>query len=72
MELALALTNVAAMLRPGGVFLHNEPRPVIGELSTALGMPFVQSRYATIATVAGAQPLSDSVWLHRRQLPGEP
>jgi SAM-dependent methyltransferase len=71
-ELALALTNVAAMLRPGGVFLHNEPRPVIGELSTALGMPFVQSRYATIAIVAGAQPLSDSVWLHRRQLPGEP
>lgn len=65
-ELALALTNVAAMLAPGGVFLHNEPRPVIGDLSAALGMPFVQSRYATIATVKGAQPLSDSVWLHRK------
>ncbi|HXW04275.1 MAG TPA: hypothetical protein VD833_03510, partial [Vicinamibacterales bacterium] len=66
-ELALALANIAAMLAPGGVFLHNEPRPAIGDLAELLGMPFEQSRHATIATVAGAAaPLYDSVWLHRK------
>jgi chemotaxis methyl-accepting protein methylase len=66
-ELALAVTNISAMLAPGGVFLHNEARPVLGDLTTALGMPFVQSRHATIASVKGAPaPLFDSVWLHRR------
>ena len=29
-ELMLAMTNIAAMLAPGGVFLHNEARPMMG------------------------------------------
>jgi hypothetical protein len=66
-ELGLALTNIAGMLAPGGVFLHNEARPLVGDLTTALDVPFVQSRHATIATVKGAPaPLFDSVWLHRK------
>lgn len=66
-ELMLAMTNVAGMLAPGGVFLHNEARPVLGEVTAALGVPFEQSRHVTIASVRGAPaPLSDSVWLHRK------
>jgi hypothetical protein len=66
-ELMLALTNIAGMLAPGGVFLHNESRPVLGDMTTALGMPYEQSRHVVIATVRGAPaPLLDSVWLHRK------
>ncbi len=66
-QLALAASNIAAMLAPGGLFLHNEARPVLGDLTAALGLPFEQSRHAVIATVTGAPaPLFDSVFLHLR------
>ncbi len=66
-ELMLAMSNIAAMLAPGGVFLHNETRPVMGDVTTAVGLPFEQSRHVVIATVRGAPaPLFDSVWLHRK------
>jgi hypothetical protein len=68
-QLALALSNITAMLLPGGAFLHNEQRPVLGEFTTALGLPLQQSRHAVIATVSGAKaPLYDSVFLHVRSL----
>jgi hypothetical protein len=66
-QLMLALDNIAAMLAPGGLFLHNESRPLLGEITTALGLPYAQSRHAAIAAVRGAPaPLGDSVWIHRR------
>ena len=66
-QLALALVNIADMLAPGGVLVHNEQRPILGELAAALGLPLQQSRHAVIATVAGAKaPLYDSVFLHVR------
>jgi chemotaxis methyl-accepting protein methylase len=65
-QLMLALSNVAAMLAPGGVLLHNEARPLVGEVTAALNLPFQQSRHGTIATVRGAPPLGDSVWIHKR------
>ena len=66
-QLALAASNIAAMLAPGGLFLHNEARPILGSLTAALGLPFEQSRHAVIATVTGAPaPLFDSVFLHVR------
>jgi len=66
-ELMLALDNIAAMLAPGGVFLHNEARPILADVTNAIGLPFVQSRHVIIATVRGAPaPLGDSVWIHRR------
>jgi hypothetical protein len=65
--LMLALDNVAAMLAPGGVFLHNEARPMLTDVAKAVGLPFAQSRHVVIATVRGAPaPLGDSVWIHRR------
>jgi SAM-dependent methyltransferase len=67
-ELMLALANIAAMLAPGGVFVHNEPRPFVGDVTTAVGLPFEHSRHAIIATVRGAPaPLGDSVFLHRKR-----
>jgi hypothetical protein len=67
LELMLAMSNIAGMLGPGGVFLHNEARPVLGEITDALGLPFDQSRHVVIASVRGAPaPLYDSVWVHRK------
>jgi hypothetical protein len=67
-QLALAVSNIAAMLAPGGLFLHNEARPILGELAAAFGLPFEQSRHAVLATVTGAPaPLFDSVFLHVRR-----
>ena len=67
-QLALAASNIAAMLAARGLFLHNEARPILGELTAAFGLPFEQSRHAVIATVAGAPaPLFDSVFLHVRR-----
>jgi len=66
-QLALAVANIAAMVTPGGAFLHNEQRPIIGDLAAAMGLPLQQSRHAVIATVTGAKaPLYDSVFLHVR------
>lgn len=65
-QLMFALTNIAAMLRPGGMFLHNESRPLVGSVTDTLRLTFEQSRHATIATVPGAPPLGDSVWIHRK------
>ncbi len=66
-QLMLAISNVAGMLAPDGVFLHNEPRPALGEITEAVGLRFEQLRRVTIASVAGASgPLTDVVMLHRK------
>jgi SAM-dependent methyltransferase len=66
-DLLLALGNIARMLAPAGVLIHNEPRPLIGEACFALGLPLVHSRSAVIATVEGGKPpLYDAVWMHSR------
>jgi len=66
-ELALAVSNIASMLAPGGVFLHNESRPAFDSICREAGLLFEQSRHAVVATVRGAPgPLVDSVWLHRK------
>jgi hypothetical protein len=65
-ELSLAMANIASMIAADGVFLHNEARPLLGDLAAALDLPLAQSRHATIATVRGAAPLFDSVFLHQK------
>lgn len=67
-ELPLALSNISAMLSPGGVLLHNELRPSLPEDAAAAGLPVDQSRQVIVATVKGASPLVDTVWLHRKAL----
>jgi hypothetical protein len=65
-ELTLALASISAMLGPGGILIHNEARGAVGAITTALGLPLVQSRTAIIAAVRGSAPLYDSVFVHRR------
>lgn len=67
--LMLAVSNVAGMLASDGLLLHNEARPALHQIAAAVGLPASQSRHAVIATVTGAPPLGDSVWLHRRRSP---
>ncbi len=58
-ELALALTNVAGMLKPGGYFIHNDLRPEIDGYAGSLGLGPVQAR--TIRVARGySKPLFDS------------
>ena len=72
-ELMLAMSNIASMLAPGGVFLHNEARAALDGISRAVGLPFEHSRHAVVASVRGAPaPLFDSVWLHRKAALGTP
>lgn len=66
-ELALALSNIAAMLSPGGILLHNDLRRSLAEIAAAAGVPVEQARQAPIAQVTGAPPLADTVFLHRRR-----
>ena len=64
-QLALALSNIAAMLGPGGYLLHNESRAGLVETASAVGLPTVQMRTAVIGG-AVQRPLYDAVWLHRK------
>ena len=64
-QLALALSNIAAMLRPGGLLLHNESRAGLVETADAVGLPPLQMRTAVIGGPA-ERPLYDAVWLHRK------
>jgi hypothetical protein len=62
--LTLALANIAAMLEPGGVLIHNERRSLIQSVGSDLQLPIVHTRTAVIATVRGGPPLYDSVFVH--------
>ena len=66
-ELLLALSNIAGMLAPGAVFLHNDTRPEVQEDAALAGLPAEQLRQVIIANVTGARPLADTVFLHRRR-----
>jgi len=64
-QLALALVNIAAMLRPGGYLLHNESRPSLIETAARIGLPLQHSRTAVLGGTP-AQPLYDTIWLHQK------
>jgi hypothetical protein len=64
-QLALALSNIAAMLRTGGYLLHNESRAGLVDTADALGLPTLQMRTAVIGGAA-TRPLYDAVWLHHK------
>jgi hypothetical protein len=65
-QLTMAIANLSAMLGPGGVLLHNEARPLVGDLTAETGLPLRQARTGVIATVRGAGPLADGVWIHEK------
>jgi hypothetical protein len=64
-QIALALANMTAMLRPGGYLLHNESRAGLVDTAAAMGLPLVHTR-AAILGGPSARPLYDTVWLHQK------
>ena len=64
-QLALALANIAAMLRPGGYLLHNESRASLVAAAASVGLPLVHTRTAILGGPP-ARPLYDTVWLHQK------
>jgi hypothetical protein len=64
-QLVLALSNIAAMLAPGGYFLHNESRPGLSAASAAIGLP---ARHMRTAILGGRKerPLYDVIWIHQK------
>jgi hypothetical protein len=62
----LAMSNVGSMLAPDGIFLHNEPRAILGDITASLGFPFEQSRQVVIANQGGGAPLVDTLFTHRK------
>lgn len=75
-ELALALANIASMLRDGGYLVHNETRPVLAGLADTQGLKPVHLRSVLIAAPARtrasagatepAGSLYDTLWIHRK------
>jgi SAM-dependent methyltransferase len=65
-QLGLALANLASMLRPGGVLIHNEVRPEVEFLANLAGLPVLQARTIEIRARA-ASPLFDFVVIHVRK-----
>lgn len=65
-QLGLALANLASMLRPGGVLIHNEARAEVEFLAGLAGLPVVQARTIEIRGRAGS-PLFDFAVIHVRK-----
>lgn len=65
-QLALALSNIGAMLRPEGYLLHNEPRAGLVETAAAVGLPALQVRTALLGGAA-SHPWYDTVWVHQKK-----
>ena len=65
-DLSLALANIALMLAPDGILLHNEPRPLAAAAGRAAGLSPIHSRSAIVAMVEGGRsPLYDAIWMFR-------
>jgi SAM-dependent methyltransferase len=64
-ELALALANIQALLKPGGYLVHNELREDVEVFGKAQGLEPVQAR--TLRLTAGEEtPLFDSFVIHKK------
>ena len=64
-ELVFALNNIAAMLGPGGCFIHNDLRPEIEAEAEQLGLRAVQARTVLVAQGQRA-PLYDTFALYQK------
>jgi hypothetical protein len=64
-QLALALSNIAAMIVPAGYLIHNEARAGLVETAARLRLPTVHMRTAVLGGPP-SRPWYDTVWLHRK------
>jgi len=65
-ELALALSNIAAMLKPGGFLIENDLRPEIDRYTATLGLNPVQARTIKIADSA-VSPIFDGFAIYTKK-----
>jgi hypothetical protein len=66
-QLALALANIAAMLRPGGYLLHNESRAGLIDAAARVDLPLRHTRSAILGGPP-ARPWYDTIWLHQKSI----
>ncbi len=65
-ELALALTNIGAMMKPGALLIHNESRRELLTFAALLGLPSIESRTVLLAGVKETA-LYDGVVIHQKK-----
>jgi len=63
-ELMLAMNNVRRMLKPGGIFLHNDARFAVEVFGKACGLPVIRFESVTLDPKR-KPPLMDRYILHR-------
>ncbi len=66
-ELALALVNINAMMKPGAYLLHNEPRQQMESLGRTIGLVPVQSGTLQISASGVKPPLFDTFVIQRKK-----
>lgn len=66
-ELIVAIANIASVLAPSGVLIHNEPRPLLQSTAASIGLPAIHARSVLIATVPGGNDLYDAIWIHQKR-----
>ncbi len=64
-ELALALTNIRNMLRPGALLIHNEQRREAEAFARVLGMPVMDAR---MVRLSAKRRLYDAAVVHRARV----
>jgi SAM-dependent methyltransferase len=65
-ELALALANIHAMLRPGGWFVHNESRAELERYARTLDLPAVETKMVPLLQ-DGQGAATDVFVIHRKR-----
>ena len=65
-EMALALANIAAMMKPGALLIHNESRRELLTFAGLLGLPSIESRTVLLAGFKETA-LYDGVVIHQKK-----
>jgi hypothetical protein len=68
LELALALANIASMLRNGGYLIHNEGRAILPDIAGTVSLQPIQARGVALAS-AERGAIHDTIWIYRK-VPG--
>jgi hypothetical protein len=63
-EQAMALANIASMLRAGGYLIHNEAQAGVESAAASAALPLLQARSVVLAS--GEAPLFDRVLIHQK------
>ncbi|MDQ6704908.1 MAG: class I SAM-dependent methyltransferase [Acidobacteriota bacterium] len=65
-ELLLGLTNIAALLKPGGYLIHNDMRPALDANVHLLNLHAIAARTLRLSPPKAADPLYDTFAIYQR------